>query len=103
MPLPKLTEEQRQEALKKAAEARQKRAELRKKLKSGEVIVQDIINKTDDPIVSRMKVSSLLESLPGIGKARAQKIMEDAGISPSRRIQGLGSKQKEILISSVSK
>ncbi|HEY3374319.1 MAG TPA: integration host factor, actinobacterial type [Candidatus Aquicultor sp.] len=103
MPLPKLTEEQRAEALKKAAEARQKRAELRKKLKGGEVNVKDIINKTDDPIVSRMKVSSLLESLPGIGKARAQKIMQDAGISPTRRVQGLGSKQKEILISSVSK
>src|SRR3990172_85724 len=103
MPLPKLTEEQRQEALKKAAEARQKRAELRKKLKSGDLKVQEIIESTDDPIVSRMKVSSLLESLPGIGKARAQKIMQDAGISPTRRVQGLGSKQKEILISSVSK
>ncbi len=103
MPLPKLTEEQRQEALKKAAEARQKRADLRKKLKAGEVNVKEIINNVDDPIVSRMKVSSLLESLPGIGKARAQKIMQDAGISPTRRVQGLGSKQKEILISSVSK
>jgi len=103
MPLPKLTEEQRQEALKKAAEARQKRADLRKKLKSGEVSVKDVIAKTDDPIVSRMKVSSLLESLPGIGKARAQKIMQEAGISPTRRVQGLGSKQKEILISSVAK
>ncbi|MDI6816530.1 MAG: integration host factor, actinobacterial type [Actinomycetota bacterium] len=103
MPLPKLTEEQRQDALKKAAEARQKRAELRKQLKNGDVNVKDIISKTDDPIVSRMKVSSLLESLPGIGKARAQKIMQEAGISPTRRIQGLGSKQKEILISSVGK
>ncbi|MBS3910148.1 MAG: integration host factor [Actinobacteria bacterium] len=103
MPLPKLTEEQRQDALKKAAEARQKRAELRKQLKNGDVNVKEIISKTDDPIVSRMKVSSLLESLPGIGKARAQKIMQEAGISPTRRIQGLGSKQREILISSVGK
>lgn len=103
MPLPKLTEAQRQEALKKAAEARQKRADLRKRLKSGEVNVKDIIGKTDDPIISRMKVSSLLESLPGIGKARAQKIMQEAGISPTRRVQGLGSKQKEILIGAVSK
>lgn len=103
MPLPKLTEEQRQEALKKAAEARQKRAELRKKLKSGDINIKDVINKTDDPIISRMKVSSMLESLPGIGKARAQKIMQEAGISPTRRVQGLGSKQKDILISAVSK
>ncbi|MHB0975720.1 MAG: integration host factor, actinobacterial type [Candidatus Aquicultorales bacterium] len=103
MPLPELTDAQRQEALKKAAEARQKRAELRKQLKGGQVKIGDILNKTDDPIVARMKVSSLLESLPGVGKAKAQKIMSDTGISPTRRVQGLGSKQKEALIGALSK
>lgn len=103
MPLPKLTEAQRQAALKKAAEARQKRAELRKSLKAGKTGVRDVLGRTNDPIVSRMKVSSLLESLPGVGKARAQKIMQEAGISPTRRVQGLGSKQKDALVSQVAK
>lgn len=103
MPLPQLTEAQRQEALKKAAEARQKRAELRRKLKSGEVKIADVLKRTDDPIVARMKVSSLLESLPGVGKAKAQKLMSETGISPTRRVQGLGSKQKEALISALTK
>lgn len=102
MPLPRLSEAQRQEALRKAAEARQKRAELRRQLKSGEANINDILNR-DDSIVARMKVSSLLESLPGVGKARAQKIMQQAGISPTRRVQGLGSKQKEALKSAVAK
>ncbi|MCL5292649.1 MAG: integration host factor [Actinobacteria bacterium] len=103
MPLPELTEAQRQEALKKAAEARQKRAELRKQLKAGQVRIGDVLKRTDDTIVARMKVSSLLESLPGVGKAKAQKIMSDAGISPTRRVQGLGSKQKEALVNALSK
>jgi predicted nucleic acid-binding OB-fold protein len=102
MPLPKLTEQQRQQALRKAAEARQKRAELRRKLKAGEVSFTEVLNRRD-PIVLRMKVSSLLESLPGIGKARAQKLMKDAGISPTRRVQGLGSRQKEYLRSAIGK
>jgi ribosomal protein S13 len=40
-----------------------------------------------------MKVSALLESLPGVGKVRAKQIMERLGISESRRVRGLGSNQ----------
>jgi ribosomal protein S13 len=44
-------------------------------------------------IVGKMKVSSVLESLPGVGKVRARKIMEEIGISESRRVRGLGAQQ----------
>jgi DNA uptake protein ComE-like DNA-binding protein len=98
MALPNLTDEQRQEALKKAAEARQKRAELRAKIKSGDMSFADVMAQSDDPIVARMKVSTLLESLPGYGKAKAAKIMEELGISESRRVQGLGARQREQLM-----
>lgn len=98
MPLPSLSDEERRAALKKAAEARQARAELKKKLKSGSVSLKDILNKADDPIVGRMKVGNLLEALPGVGKARASKKMEDLEISPTRRVQGLGSNQKQNLL-----
>ena len=37
-----------------------------------------------------MRVKELLESLSGVGKVRAQSLMERLNISPSRRIQGLG-------------
>ena len=43
-----------------------------------------------------MKVSTVLESLPGVGKVRARKIMEKLDISASRRVRGLGAKQREI-------
>ena len=96
MPLPTLTPEQRQEALAKAAEARRKRAEVKAELKSGKRTLTDILAKTDDT-VGKMKVSNVLESLPGVGKVRARKLMEKLDISASRRVRGLGAKQKDAL------
>ncbi len=98
MALPNLTDEERRAALKKAAESRQKRAELKKELKNGDVSLQEVLGRAGDPIVGRMKVGNLLESLPGVGKARATKKMEDLKISPTRRVQGLGSNQKANLL-----
>lgn len=98
MALPNLSPEDRQKALKKAAEARQKRAELRAKIKAGDMSFKQVMAKADDPIVARMKVSTLLESLPGYGKAKAAKIMEELDISESRRVQGLGARQREQLM-----
>ena len=45
-----------------------------------------------------MKVSTVLESLPGVGKVRATKLMEELDISATRRIRGLGAKQREQLL-----
>jgi len=98
MALPNLSDADRQAALKKAAEARQKRAELRAKIKAGDMTFAQVMAKSDDPIVARMKVSTLLESLPGYGKAKAHKIMEELEISESRRVQGLGARQREALM-----
>ena len=98
MPLPPpLTEEQRREALEKAAIARRKRAELKEQLKSGRTTLRDLLGRTDDEIVGKMKVSTVLESLPGVGRVRAKKMMERLDISESRRMRGLGAKQKENL------
>ncbi|HYY82157.1 MAG TPA: integration host factor, actinobacterial type [Actinomycetes bacterium] len=98
MPLPTLTAEQRQQALEKAAEARRKRAELKAQLKSGNTSLATVLGRDSDETVGKMKVSSVLESLPGVGKVRARKIMEKLDISASRRVRGLGSKQKDALL-----
>ena len=45
-----------------------------------------------------MKVSALLESLPGVGRVRARQIMDEVGISESRRVRGLGANQVAALI-----
>ena len=97
MALPQLTDEQRKAALEKAAQARHERAELREKIKSGKVALEDVLD-SDDPIASRMKVSTLIESLPGYGKAKAEKIMKELQIAESRRLRGLGERQQTALL-----
>jgi hypothetical protein len=103
MPLPTLTEEQRRQALAKAAEARKRRAELKERLKAGQASLRDVLNMRDDNIVAKMKVSAVLEALPGVGKVRARKLMERLDISTSRRVRGLGAKQKEALLGEFGK
>ncbi len=102
MPLPpQLTAEQRSDALKKAAEARKQRAEIKEKLKLGSVTLAELLDKAPtDELVGKMKVSTVLESLPGIGKVRSKKIMDSIGIKETRRLQGLGVKQKQALLES---
>lgn len=102
MALPNLSDADRKKALEKAAKARQARAELRKALKSGRKSAADVLRSSGDPIVARMKVRSLLESLPGFGKAKAAKMMDELDISPTRRVQGLGSKQRQQLLAKIS-
>src|SRR5438270_8509155 len=98
MPLPNLSPEQRAAALEKAAAARKARAELRERLKSKGATVGDVLKQGEtDEVIGKMRVSAVLESLPGVGKARAAKIMERLEISPTRRVRGLGANQRRAL------
>jgi ERCC4-type nuclease len=103
MALPTLTKEERAAALLKAAAARKVRAELREKLKNGEINLSDAFSRiqTDDA-VAKMKVIALLESMPGVGKIRAENLMERIGIAQSRRLRGLGPNQLNALLSEFS-
>ena len=104
MTLPTLTPEQRADALAKAAEARKKRAEVKAELKAGTRSLGDLLKKAEgDETLGKMKVSNVLESLPGVGKVRAQKIMEELDISATRRVRGLGSKQRQLLLEKFGK
>ena len=99
MPLPpQLSPEQRQAALQKAAAARRLRAELKDKLKMGTLTLKELLDQASrDEAVGKMKVVSVLESLPGLGKVKARRLMEDVGISEARRLQGLGDNQRKKL------
>ena len=103
MALPNLSDADRQAALKKAAEARAKRAAVRADIKSGKLGFAEVLKRADDPIVARLKVSALLESLPGYGKAKAARVMDELEISASRRVQGLGARQREMLLERLGK
>ena len=98
MAIPQLSAEERQAALEKAKAARIKRAQVRDDLKNGKLSLQDVLAMKDDPIVGRMKVSTLIETLPGYGKAKAEKIMGELKITESRRLKGLGERQEAALL-----
>ena len=103
MALPPLTPEQRAAALDKAAAARRARAALKVRLKSSGTSLADVLASGEtDEAIGKMKVVAVLEAMPGVGKVRAQKIMERLEISPSRRVRGLGAKQREALVKEFS-
>ncbi len=99
MALPPLTPEQRAAALEKAAVARRERAAVKNRLKYAQGSIADVIEdgKTND-VIGKMKVSALLESMPGVGRVRAKQIMAEVGISESRRVRGLGANQIQALL-----
>lgn len=99
MALPPLTPEQRSAALVKAAASRRERAEVKHRLKhSGASLSQVIETGRSNDVIGKMRVSALLESMPGVGRVRARQIMEEVGISGSRRVRGLGQNQVSALL-----
>ena len=92
--LPSQTPEARTAALQKAAVARQARARVKHRLKFGGASITEILMQgRGDDAIGRMKVSALLESMPGVGKIKARSIMDELGIADNRRIRGLGVQQ----------
>ncbi len=100
MPLPPaLSPEERSAALQKAAAARRQRAELKDRLKMGSMDLKELLDQSGgNEVVSKMKVLTVLESLPGVGKVRARRLMEQIGISEARRVRGLGAQQRDALL-----
>ena len=96
---PQLTDAQRQAALAKAAEARRARAELKELLRTGSLSLADVFARAeDDQVVASTKVVAVLISLPGVGKIKAKRLMEDLDIAENRRVRGLGDRQRAKLL-----
>lgn len=100
---PKLTDEQRRQALERAAEARRVRAEVKELLKTGSMRLSELFTRAEaDDLVAGLKVESLIAAMPGTGKIKAKRLMESLGIAENRRIRGLGERQKEGLLAEFS-
>ena len=98
--VPILTEEERRQNLDKALRARRERAEVKTKLASGEMSVDDVFRLADDgnEAILRMPIESLIRSRPGYALSRAQKRMKRRRIAQSRRIRGLSKRQRNELL-----
>ena len=96
---PQLSPEQRAAALEKAAEARRARAELKERLKMGSLSLSELLEEADgNETIGKTKVLAALESLPGVGKVKARRTMEEIGIADTRRLRGLGKEQRKSLL-----
>ncbi|HET9501790.1 MAG TPA: integration host factor, actinobacterial type [Marmoricola sp.] len=103
MALPPLTPEQRQAALDKAAASRRERAAVKNRLKhSGATISEVLAEGEHNAVIGKMRVSELLQAMPGLGKVRAAAVMDRLNISESRRVRGLGNKQVAALVAEFS-
>ena len=99
MPLPSLSPEERAAALAKAAQVRKARAELKEQLKSVKTTLMAVLDRAEtDEMVGKLKVSAVLQAMPGIGKVKASQIMEKLKIAESRRLRGLGDQQRRALL-----
>lgn len=99
MPPPELTDAQRAAALAKAAEVRRVRAEIKELLKIGSIDFPELLQRAEeDEVVAGMKIASVLPSLPGLGKVKAKRLMEELKIADNRRLRGLGDRQRAALL-----
>ena len=100
MPIPpKLTAEQRSAALAKSTAARQVRAATKARVKVGDLTLSAVFDLAkSDEAIAKMRVVELLESFSGVGKVRAIATLDRLQISQTRRIQGLGTAQRQNLL-----
>lgn len=69
----------------------------------GSLTLKELLEQADvNDTVGKMKVLAVLESLPGVGKVRARRAMEDIGIADTRRVRGLGDQQRKALLETFS-
>ncbi len=102
MSVPELTDNDRREALKIAIESRRVRADVLHRLSSGELSAADVIEMRKDRVIGKMKVVTFIESVPGFGKVKTEKLMDKIGISKTRRLQGLGKRQVDELLKALN-
>jgi hypothetical protein len=99
VPVPPLDDDARRRALDVAARSRKVRAEWKRRLGSGEANIAMLLDAaTTEPALAGLRVSDALGALPGIGPKGVERIMTECGIAMSRRIRGLGGRQRAALL-----
>ena len=100
---PDRTDAQRAAALAKARHTREVWAGIKRQVAAGELDLATVFARADrDETIANLKVLKVLESLPNIGKIRSRRLLGDLGISESRRLRGVGERQRERLLERLS-
>lgn len=99
---PQSTPEQRAAAMAKAAEVREARAEIRVKVKSGEMSVADIFANAGDPVYGKIRIKVLLGWVPGLGPVQVRKILETIDVDEKKYVRAFSERQREALLGQVA-
>jgi len=86
------------DALQRANEIRTRRAQLKKDLKWGRVSIHTLLTEPPE-YVETAKVFDMLLAVPKYGRVKANKILQQCRISPSKTIGGLSERQRTELVS----
>ncbi|MFF8817918.1 MULTISPECIES: guanylate kinase [Leucobacter] len=86
-------------ANKAAVAARQARAELKRKLRGGEISPLKVLEYSKVPghAAATLRITDYLLSFPSIGQVKAERIRDELQISERKRLGGLGALQRERL------
>jgi|SRR5687767_5599514 hypothetical protein len=96
-PVPERTHDQRMKALRRANDIRTRRAKLKRDLKAGKTQVDGLL--LDPPEwVMTAKVFDMILAVPKYGRVKANKILGQCRISPSKTIGGLSQRQRAELV-----
>ncbi len=95
--VPERTHSQRMRALNRANEIRTKRAQLKRDLKAGKVKVENLLLDPPEWVLSA-KAFDMILAVPKYGRVKANKILSQCRISPSKTIGGLSERQRGELV-----
>jgi hypothetical protein len=97
--VPSLDDDARRRASRSAVEARRRRADWKSRIAAGDADLAALLDAAGaDDAVAGMRVSDALGALPGVGPRSVERILEECGIAPSRRLRGLGTRQRVALL-----
>lgn len=103
MAVPVLTPEQRAAALAHAVEARTARTRMLTAVKTGSLTVAEVLTRAStDGVANRVMVVALVKAVPGLGPVRAKRLLDQLGIAPTRRVSGLGYRQRDALVAALT-
>jgi RNA-binding protein YlmH len=84
-------------ALRRANEIRTARAQLKRDLKAGKVKVEQLLIDPPEYVLSA-KAFDMIIAVPKYGRVKANKILSQCRISPSKTIGGLSERQRGELV-----
>lgn len=85
------------EALERANHIRTRRAQLKRDLRGGKVRIDQLLESPPD-YLETAKVFDMLLAVPKYGRVKANKVLQQVRISPSKTIGGLSDRQRTELV-----